>query len=100
MLTLSQQEIKEIENYINEIPTKYGLPLINYLNTKIKQKGEDIAQEVNTKEEEKKEEPVKVEEKKPFLQDLLAYNFNFFKGGKSRKRRLKKHNSTKKIINL
>ena len=51
MLTLNQQEIKEIQDYLNEIPTKYGLPLINYLNMKLQQNGEQVAQEVKQEEE-------------------------------------------------
>ncbi len=51
MLTLNQQEVKEIQDYLNEIPTKYGLPLINYLNMKLQQSGEQVPQEVKQEEE-------------------------------------------------
>lgn len=46
MLILSEKEINEINLFIQEMPVKYGLPLINYLNLKIQeQKTENIVQE-------------------------------------------------------
>jgi hypothetical protein len=31
MLTLNEQQIKELEAFINTIPTAYGLPLLQFL---------------------------------------------------------------------
>lgn len=53
MLTLNQQEIKEMQDYINELPTKYGVPLLNYLNMKIQQQNPQVAQELPEEEKEK-----------------------------------------------
>lgn len=45
MITLNEQQIKELEAYINQIPTGYGLPLLQILGK--------IAQEQNPQTEEK-----------------------------------------------
>ncbi len=36
-MTLTIEEINQLENYANEIPTRYGLPIINFLNQKREQ---------------------------------------------------------------
>ena len=36
-LTLTEQDIKQLVDFIQEIPTKYGMHLINYLNQKIQE---------------------------------------------------------------
>jgi hypothetical protein len=53
MLTLNQSEVKEIQDYINELPTKYGVPLLNYLNMKIQQQNPQPQQELPEEEKEK-----------------------------------------------
>lgn len=53
MLTLNQSEIKEVMDYVNELPTKYGVPLLNYLNMKIQQQNPQAEQELPTEEKEK-----------------------------------------------
>jgi hypothetical protein len=30
MINLSEQNLKELETFINEMPTKYGLPLLEF----------------------------------------------------------------------
>jgi hypothetical protein len=30
MINLSEQDLKELENFINDIPTRYGVPLLNF----------------------------------------------------------------------
>jgi hypothetical protein len=40
MITLNETQVKELEAFIQEMPTKFGLPLLNFLNK--------IAQEQNT----------------------------------------------------
>jgi hypothetical protein len=32
MITLSEQNLKELEAFINEMPTKYGLPLLEFFS--------------------------------------------------------------------
>ena len=44
MITLNETQLKEIEAFIQEMPTKFGLPLLNFLNK--------IAQENNSAKEE------------------------------------------------
>lgn len=39
MITLSEQNVKELDAFIQEMPTKYGLPLIQFFN-KIKEQEE------------------------------------------------------------
>jgi hypothetical protein len=41
MITLNETQVKELEAFIQEMPTKFGLPLLNFLNK--------IAQEQNAK---------------------------------------------------
>lgn len=53
MLTLNQNEIKEIQDYINDLPTKYGVPLLNYLNMKIQQQNQPVQEELPKEEKEK-----------------------------------------------
>jgi hypothetical protein len=35
MLTLNQEDLKELNNFLQELPLKYGLPLLNFINGKI-----------------------------------------------------------------
>jgi len=48
MIQLTEQNLKELETFINEIPTKYGIPLLEFFAK--------LAQEQKPKEEVK--EPV------------------------------------------
>lgn len=32
MITLNETQLKELEAFIQEMPTKFGLPLLNFLN--------------------------------------------------------------------
>lgn len=32
MITLNETQVKELEAFIQEMPTKFGLPLLNFLN--------------------------------------------------------------------
>lgn len=45
MITINENQIKELEAFINTIPTAYGLPLLQFLGK--------IAQEQNPQTEEK-----------------------------------------------
>ncbi len=47
MITLSADQVKELEQFINTIPTAYGLPLLQFLGK--------IAQEQNTQTEVKED---------------------------------------------
>ena len=37
MITLNEQEVQNLVNFVNDMPTKYGLPLINFTNSKLAQ---------------------------------------------------------------
>ena len=37
MLTLSEKDLKDLDTFIQELPLKHGLPLLNFLNSKIKE---------------------------------------------------------------
>jgi hypothetical protein len=43
MIQLTEENVKELEGFIQEMPVKYGLPLLQYL--------QKLAQEQNTNEE-------------------------------------------------
>lgn len=32
MITLNETQVKELEAFIQEMPTKFGLPMLNFLN--------------------------------------------------------------------
>ena len=34
MITLTEQDLKELDTFIQELPVKFGLPLINFFNSK------------------------------------------------------------------
>ena len=53
MITLTEKEIQELSNFIQELPLKHGLPLLNFINQKIadQKKKEDFIipeQEINS----------------------------------------------------
>ena len=41
MLTLSEKDLKDLDTFIQELPLKHGLPLLNFLNSKIKEAQEN-----------------------------------------------------------
>jgi hypothetical protein len=47
MITINETQLKELEAYINQIPTAYGLPLLQFLGK--------IAQEQNPPQEVKED---------------------------------------------
>lgn len=46
MLTLDEKSLNELNNFLQEMPTKYGLPIINFLNAKIKEQKAEMPTEV------------------------------------------------------
>jgi hypothetical protein len=45
MITLSQENVKELETFIQELPTKYGVPLLEFFAKLAKeQKAEEPAE--------------------------------------------------------
>lgn len=39
-IILEEQHVKELENYANELPTKYGAPLLNFFNKLANEQGQ------------------------------------------------------------
>jgi len=43
MITLSEEKLKELDMFIQELPTKFGLPLLQFINKIIEeQKPKDV----------------------------------------------------------
>ena len=40
MLTLNEQDLKDLNAFIQDLPVKYGLPLLNFINSKIQVQNE------------------------------------------------------------
>jgi hypothetical protein len=40
MITLNEQHIKELEAFANELPMKYGVPLLQFFNNLLKEQQE------------------------------------------------------------
>ena len=50
MITLSEEKLKELDMFIQEMPTKFGLPLMQFINKLIEEqspKEEEEAEVVN-----------------------------------------------------
>jgi hypothetical protein len=39
-IILKEQHVKELENFANELPTKFGAPLLNFLNKLANEQGQ------------------------------------------------------------
>ena len=50
MLTLNQKDLQEVNNFLQELPLKYGLPLLNFINAKIKEQSEPPVEELKAEE--------------------------------------------------
>jgi len=37
MITLTEKELQDLMKFIEEIPTKYGIPLVQFFNEKVEQ---------------------------------------------------------------
>ena len=49
-LFLNEESLKEVDNYLKELPLKYGLPLLNYLNAKIAEQVKGVREEAKSEE--------------------------------------------------
>jgi hypothetical protein len=45
MITLSEEKLKELNAFIQEMPTKFGLPLIQFINQIIEEQKNEITEE-------------------------------------------------------
>ena len=50
MMTLTQEELNEIRNYLMEQPTKFSLPLINYLSKKEQEEAMKLQEEKSSED--------------------------------------------------
>jgi hypothetical protein len=50
MITLNQQEVTELQNYCLEMPGKYGISIINFLNAKVQQAQQEQAVKASPEE--------------------------------------------------
>ena len=42
MLTLDEKSINELNAFLQEMPLKFGLPILNFLNTKIQEQSKKV----------------------------------------------------------
>ena len=42
MITLSEEKLKELDAFIQEMPTKFGLPLIQFINQIIEEQKKEV----------------------------------------------------------
>lgn len=42
MLTLDEKSINELNAFLQEMPLKFGLPILNFLNTKIQEQSKPV----------------------------------------------------------
>jgi hypothetical protein len=50
MITLNETQLKELEAYINQIPTAYGLPLLQFLGKIAQDQNPPQVQELQTED--------------------------------------------------
>jgi hypothetical protein len=45
-IVITQEQMKQLDAFIQEMPVKYGVPLINFFNELAKEQGEKVAEVV------------------------------------------------------
>lgn len=43
-IVITQEQMKQLDAFIQEMPVKYGIPLINFFNELAKAQGEEVAE--------------------------------------------------------
>ena len=43
MLTLNEKDLKDLNAFIQELPLKHGLPLLNFINAKMQEQNKEEA---------------------------------------------------------
>lgn len=51
VLLLDEKALQEVTVYLQDLPLKYGLPLLNYFNAKIAEQVKNVREEVPQQEE-------------------------------------------------
>jgi hypothetical protein len=49
MLTLNEKDLKDLNAFIQELPLKHGLPLLNFINAKMQDQTKETSKEETTK---------------------------------------------------
>lgn len=49
-LVVKADELKELINYVHELPTKYGLPILNFINATAQKRAQETAKAVDKSE--------------------------------------------------
>lgn len=49
-VTFNEKQIKALENWANEIPTKYGMEFLNFLGKTIQEQNPPVAEEVKAED--------------------------------------------------
>jgi hypothetical protein len=49
MLTLNEKDLKDLNAFIQELPLKHGLPLLNFINAKMQEQSKEAPKEEITK---------------------------------------------------
>lgn len=49
-ILLDEKSIQEINNFLQEMPLKYGLPLLNFFNKKLQEQQPQVSQEQKIEE--------------------------------------------------
>ena len=44
-IVITQEQMKQLDAFIQEMPVKYGVPLINFFNEVAKAQGEEVVEE-------------------------------------------------------
>jgi hypothetical protein len=42
MLTLNEKDLKDLNAFIQELPLKHGLPLLNFINAKMQEQTKEV----------------------------------------------------------
>lgn len=51
MLTLNEKDIKQLNEFLQELPLKFGLPLLNFINAKLAEQNKEKQEDVIKQEE-------------------------------------------------
>jgi hypothetical protein len=43
MVTLNEKDLKDLNAFIQELPLKHGMPLLNFINAKIQEQTKEVA---------------------------------------------------------
>jgi hypothetical protein len=50
MLTLNEKDLKDLNAFIQDLPLKHGLPLLNFINSRLQEQQAEVKPEENKPE--------------------------------------------------